>query len=111
MENTELSNLARIKQISVEIAKKSTSHGIPNIFKSELRAIKLMWLVCFFGSTGGCAFILYNSIARFLDYEVVTTIKIIDQVPAEFPTVAICNTNFVANDNALNFITKQVITS
>lgn len=62
-----------------------------------------MWTICFFISTGYCAFLVYQTVNNYLNYDVVTTIDVIDQVPSQFPTVSICNANSLVTTNSILF--------
>ena len=80
-------------QILFEIkqsAENSSSHGIPNIARSQSYWLKLMWIICILGSAGGCAFLIYKSLIGYLDFEVVTKITKISETPSPFPVISIC---------------------
>ena len=85
-----ISRLALIWYAVNEVAQNSTSHGIPNVFRTNLTILKIVWFVFFMISCGGCAYLLYRSITSFLLYEVVTTIKVINEMPMPFPAISIC---------------------
>lgn len=52
--------------------------------------LRIIWIVCFLGSTGFCAFMIYGAISDYFEYQVVTVIKTLGENPAAFPTVTIC---------------------
>ena len=81
---------SRMKHVIIETAEFSTSHGIPNIVRSQSYFLKIMWLLCFLVSSGGCAYLVYRSISNYFDYEVVTKINVVAEVPAPFPTISFC---------------------
>ena len=67
-----------------EQALNSTSHGLTSIFKT---CLKLMWLCLFLV---GISFGIYTgieSIKSYLSFEVVTSIKLISEIPLLFPTI------------------------
>jgi len=69
----------------------STSHGLPNIFRTQRKSIKIMWLILFalFSTVG--TYMVYSTINNYLKYEVVTKLEVIYQKPAEFPAITISN--------------------
>ena len=84
------SALIRIKLAVKETAENSTSHGIPNIARTDSNILKLMWLICLLGSAGGCAYLVFDSLNGYLNYEVVTKISKISETPSPFPIISIC---------------------
>jgi len=38
--------LKKIADIVVELILASTSHGLPSVFRTERKAIKVMWFIC-----------------------------------------------------------------
>jgi len=81
----------RIKAKSLDLVLSSTSHGLPNIFRTQKKPIKIMWLILFslFSSIG--MYMVYKTISNYLKYEVVTKIDVIHEIPAEFPAITIIN--------------------
>jgi hypothetical protein len=82
-----------LKQIFLEWAESSTSHGFPNIFRTKIIAIKIMWLIFLIVSSGLCGYMVMKSILDYLSFDVITKIRIQNEVPMEFPTITICNLN------------------
>ena len=70
-----------------ECSTSSTAHGIPNIVRSELTLLKVIWTICLLGSAGYCALSVYNSIVSYYQYNVLTSIATIYENPIEFPAV------------------------
>jgi hypothetical protein len=82
-----------------ESALNSTLQGLPNIVRSDLVVIKLLWIACMLLSMAGCGFFCMKATLSYLQYDVVTNIKLISDVPAIFPTIIICSFNaFVTNE-------------
>ena len=77
----------KIKEKSIEIGLSSTFIGLPNIIRNENKCLKIMWLILFiFGSSGGI-YTVIKVVNDYLDYEVVTSIKVFNEIPAKFPAV------------------------
>ena len=98
----------RIKLIMVETGLDTTAHGIPNILGNPMWSFKLMWLVCILASCAACGYLLARSVNDYLDHEVVTTIRKVPDSPSIFPTVTLCNTNFVTNRVASNYVWGKI---
>jgi hypothetical protein len=94
----------RIKAVITDTGLESTAHGIPNMISNTMWSFKLMWIVCFLGSCGGCAYLLYKSTNEYLDYDVVTTVHKISETPTKFPTISICNTNLIVNQKSFDYV-------
>ena len=62
-----------IKNLIVEALLNTTMHGLPEMIRAKYISLKLMWFICFFGSTGACFFLIVRSVMSYLSYEVVTT--------------------------------------
>ena len=86
----ENSSFTRIKLVIKETAENSTSHGIPNIARSNSYILKFLWLICLLVSTVGCGYLVYNSLKSYFNYEVVTKITKHSQTPSPFPVISIC---------------------
>ena len=95
----------KIKEKSIEIGLSSTFIGLPNIIRNENKCLKLMWLILFlFGSSGGI-YTVIKVINDYLDYEVVTSIKVYNEIPAKFPAV----TFFLLRNNTANLSLDKIL--
>ena len=86
-----------------EIILSSSSHGFPNIVRSKNKLMKIAWTFFTLVSLSGCAFMIYKNVFKYLDYEVTTKIRIINQYQATFPTVTFCNINYYTSESNLFF--------
>ena len=83
----------KIKIVLGELLASSTSHGIPNAIRSKHISLKIMWLVFFLISTGFCALFIILSFMEYSEYNVITTVRIINEIPTDFAQIKICNLN------------------
>jgi hypothetical protein len=97
-----------IKRIFWEWAETSTSHGFPHIFRTKFIAIKIMWLIFLFISTCLCGYMVMKSILDYLSFDVITKIRVQNEVPMEFPTITICNLNPFYKNQTLTYM-QQVL--
>lgn len=100
----EISTKILIKELFVEWSLVSTSHGWPSIFRVKRFYLKVMWAICFLASTGYCGFLVIMSIYDYLEYQVVTKIRLVSEKPVTFPAVTICNLNPFVTPEANQFI-------
>jgi hypothetical protein len=103
-----------IKTRLAETLSASTIHGLPNIVRSDKCITKFIWLICFLISSAWCFYLVAESIFAYLKFDVVTTVRVIDEPYSEFPRIMFCdkhnlNTNFtlehlrnISNDNLFN---------
>lgn len=94
--------LKKIIQSTRETVESSSIHAIPNISRNKYSLIKIIWLICFLISFGFCSFSIYSSVLDYLDYNVVTNIKIINTNQLTFPVINICNLNLYDTDYSFN---------
>ena len=81
-----------VKTVFSEFADDTTIHGFKNMAKSSNHIIlKIIWLICFLVSTGGCIYTLYNNYTNYYSYPFSTKILVVNEIPTEFPTVTFCN--------------------
>jgi Amiloride-sensitive sodium channel len=94
----------------VRWGKSSSSHGIPNIFSTKNRAVRMMWVTFFIGSFSYCVYTIITSIVEYSQYKTTVSISKVQQVPQIFPAITLCNINSFSekNDSLLNFLTTAV---
>ncbi|CAF0803389.1 unnamed protein product [Brachionus calyciflorus] len=80
-----------IKKIILDNIESSTSHGFPNIVRSESYILKFMWTLCLLISSGYCAYCLTKSFQDYFSYETDTQLKFKRVSQIEFPTITFCN--------------------
>lgn len=66
-------------------------HGIPNIIKTKHNFLKFLWLFCFLASSALCCALVVENIRQYLEYEVITKSRVINQMESTFPAVTVCN--------------------
>ena len=83
-----------MKETFLSIIDASTVHGLPNIFRTTLIILKLIWFLSTTVSVLACAFFILQSINDYLNFDFVTNIESIDDQNLQFPTVSFCSTSF-----------------
>jgi hypothetical protein len=104
--NSTISVKSKIKSYLTEAALSTTTHGIDKIVMTKRNFLKLAWILLFLGSIAACSYFIANTVIEYLDYEVVTKIQVIYEVPQLFPTVSICNLNIFNNKQSIEFAKK-----
>ena len=99
----------KIRQANKETLESSSVHALPNIIRNRFYPVKIMWVICFFGSSIGCAMFISKSISDYLNYDVITNIKIDYVNKLKFPMITICNTNIQKTKNISNMLNDTII--
>ena len=81
----------RLKNHLKRLALTSTSHGLPNIFRTKRYSIKIMWLIFFVISTSLGVYMSVRSVSNYLSHNVITQLDVIYELPTQFPTVTFFN--------------------
>jgi hypothetical protein len=87
IENTKLK---KIKQRVVDQLLSSTAHGLPNILRTKLLFIKLTWFTFIIVSACFGSYFIIDNILDYLKYNTITTISVIKEQQAEFPSISFC---------------------
>ena len=67
---------------------------------------KAIWAIFLVLSTSLCVFMVVNNIAEFRRFEVITKMRIVDEKPAPFPEIVICNKNPFVSAKANEFLNQ-----
>lgn len=92
----------------------STSHGIPRIIKSAFRKewlITTMWCIVFLGCFIYCIYTLVDVFNTYYTFGVTSTISKIQNLPATFPAITICNINPLNEAYASGYILNRTSTA
>ena len=98
------SKLIKIKQRSIELLLLSSAHGLPRLLRAKKNVFTVMWLLFLFSSILAGSILVINTILDFLNFDTTTSIKIIDEQQAQFPTISFCSypkTNASLSDTIL----------
>ena len=107
MSNDKESVSTLIKKILKTIALSSTSHGLPNIVRSDKISLKIMWTFLFVLSSAYCFYSILKSINLFLEYPTVTSANVLDDIPSMFPAISFCNLNYLTTKLAFDESRRQ----
>ncbi|CAF0874896.1 unnamed protein product [Brachionus calyciflorus] len=94
----------KIRSVIEESLFSSTSHGIPNIIRSDNLILRVMWILFTVISTGLCGYMIVQSIMNYFSYETTSKIQINTETSSIFPAITICNLNFFTSKYSAKFI-------
>ena len=66
--------------------------------------VQFIWLLILLGSTGATYYLISKSIIDYLKHNVTTQIKIVNEIPTEFPTITFCDNNPFSSKEAEEFM-------
>ena len=94
-----------IKNSFLEWSQTVTCHCFPKVFyKKTHLAIKCVWALIFLLFLTTTFFVLVNIVISYFQYNVVSSISVINERPSLFPVVTICNSNPFTTKEAENLI-------
>lgn len=98
--------LQEIKEKFSEWCAFSTTHGIPNISRSDSFVIKIIWFLCLIGSSSYCFYLIVQIFVSYFSFGVLISIKVLEKTPVDFPAVTVCNLNPLDRRYSQNYIDK-----
>lgn len=96
------------KRLGYKMSVESKCHGVSNITSNDSLIFRFVWLILFLGSSGACGYFIFHSMADYFAYDVVSSSRIVTEVPMMFPTVSICSANPITNNVSLAYV-DQII--
>jgi hypothetical protein len=106
---TKIKSLAdEIKEECLKLINDFTMHGFPNVFRADSLFIKALWLLAFTCSTSFCVYMTVASVFTYLEYDVVTKIRVQTEIPFTMPAITLCNKNPFVTESAFRFV-QQVL--
>jgi hypothetical protein len=82
-----------------------------SFLKRKKKSIQFLWISFLLISTSLCVYMIIKSVLEYLEFEVITKIRVFNERPMEFPRVMICNKNPFVTKEANSFLNKFVIKS
>lgn len=85
-------------------ATSTTTHGVQRFTKATRRHTRLLWLVFILIALGLAIYVLANDVLQYLQHDVTTKIRIVDEKSVTFPVVSVCNMNPLVTPSAGQYI-------
>jgi hypothetical protein len=86
----EITKIKEAKKIVTTLIDNTTIHGIQNVLRTKNLFLKIVWTLFILASICIGIYYIIDSSLDYLKYSTVTTIKVIDEKQAEFPTISVC---------------------
>lgn len=91
-----------------DIASDSALHGIPLTARSNSLLERGFWMLVFGGCIGYSIYLCALTILTFAANQTTTKIRYVNELPGQFPTVMVCNTNPFTTTFSVEFV-KQIM--
>jgi hypothetical protein len=102
--------LSLIKTTFYQWTQTSTSHAIPNIFRTASNLIRIIWIICWLVCLGFCGQVLITSIQAYLKYDVNTQIQIIEANDGlALPAVLFCNYDLYPTPEGASYVLNEFV--
>jgi hypothetical protein len=82
--------MTNCRDIFIEFFETSSTHGIKHIVKSGSLMRKIFWIIAVLLTISACSVILYMGISSYLQFEVVTEVRMYKEKDTQFPMITIC---------------------
>jgi len=92
------SKMKKLKEVLKYTAINSTAQCLPRIFKAHNKFISFIWTLIFSLFAGLTSYLILRDLLGYFEYQVVSTIRIVNEVPAPFPAIQICNGGFLTKE-------------
>ena len=86
-----------------------TFHCYPKIYQYENKLVKMFWALLFCVMMCPTGFLVIKCLMDYLDYDVVSKILVVNEVPAKFPVVTICDSNPFTTRQAAHFLEETLL--
>ena len=93
--------LEKLKKTFVQFCSKTSIAGISNAYQSKSLIKKVYWSTLFLVFLGLTVKGVFDNIAAYYEYAVVTSTDLVSKNSIEFPAVTICNHNKLVNSQLL----------
>ena len=80
-----------------------STYGLPNVFRTKYITLKIIWTIIFLAALGVSIYFLYSTINEYLQYDVTTVVRSINEDEMDFPVVTVCSTNKVTNQEGYDY--------
>ena len=84
----------------------TTTHGLSLIFSNRPNYMKILWSILFIISNVGCVYFVIIYFIKYFQYKKNINLEILNDIPANFPAVTVCNLNPFYLPRASNYITS-----
>ena len=94
------------KQQTSDLCESLSTHGIPSIIRSKYFLAKIFWSFLTVTSLICAIYFVVQSVLGYLEYNVLTQVRLVTNDSLEFPVVTICNRNQLATNHSVALFNK-----
>ena len=98
----------KIKEKIIELMLTTTAHGFPNIIRAKRKILKLIWTIFVILFSTLCVVLIVQNILQYYEFPVTTKVDYPIVNHANFPSVAVCNSNPFVTKFAVDTIFAEV---
>ena len=100
--------LNEVLSIIKEDLENSGGSGIPNLMRSKLTGIRLMWAVCLLVGVALTIYLIVQNVIAYFEYQVITESRINIKAPISFPKVTVCNLDPFTTNESISFLAELI---
>ena len=97
-----------IRELVIEQFKTTSAHGLSKIFQTKNISLRIFWVVFWLTAFGNAIYFISVGTQDFYKYEVNTKSRIINERPANFPKVTICNLDPFVTSQSVRFLANII---
>ena len=98
--------IKKLKANVIELILVMSIQGVPNVFRTKHYFMKFVWIICLVISVIYTAYNILMSVLDYLQYDVITSVRVVNELPTEFPKITICNKNTYASKFAYDLLSN-----
>ena len=100
--------LNEVLAIIREDLENSSGSGIPNMLRSKLTGIRLMWAMCLVAGAALTLYLIVQNVLAYFEYKVITESRINIKAPISFPKVTVCNLDPFTTNESISFLAELI---
>ena len=97
-------NTQLIENLTKDVLYNSLAQAIIRLIKTPYLTLRLILSLFILSTTCLASYMVFNSMASYLSFEVVTTVRTLHETSSLFPKITICNINPFTTEYALNYL-------
>jgi hypothetical protein len=101
-------NAASLKQALKDWIDRTTSHGLPNIFRFTHWTIRVIWTLAYLTSFVVCCYFIAKCFVEYGKYATTVSIAYVREAPTDFPAVTLCNLNPFDESAQVNLLLPEI---
>ncbi len=104
MKNSKVKQSKSLGEIFADKCTNEFAGTIIKLFRTPLILVRIVLIVFLLFVIGFSSFLTIQSFVNYFNYDVVTTHRIVKEIPVVFPQITICYTNMFTSEYAVEFL-------